>query len=236
MSEEVFKKLQEDLLKTIDIYKDYAMWKSEDVKAIDRIEKEFTEIAFKQLHNEEGNLDSREYDLLAKEIGKLSNQIREEYTSPIGRPSLGLTKKISLTLAEDLWKKIDELKEENDESQSAILRGIIERDLTPYNYKPDEKLFKEFKNYVLNAQKPLIYHFYRHGMIIRTEIVTVEPLHEDAGIKFSFKDGTIDFWAKSKLLKVSRPSMLLTNCEACYSLYNEYGEQIGYIYTTRGAE
>ncbi|MEK4181665.1 ribbon-helix-helix domain-containing protein [Aeribacillus sp. FSL K6-1121] len=43
-----------------------------------------------------------------------------------GRPAKGTTKKVSLTLTEDIWKEIQQIKKEKGISQSAVLRDIIE--------------------------------------------------------------------------------------------------------------
>ena len=43
-----------------------------------------------------------------------------------GRPTIGVTKRIALTLPQDTWDKIEELKEAAGEKQSAVLRSIIE--------------------------------------------------------------------------------------------------------------
>jgi len=50
-----------------------------------------------------------------------------------GRPPLGQTKKLSLTLTDDLWTKISRMKDEWNTSQSEVLRRIIE------NYFLEEK-------------------------------------------------------------------------------------------------
>lgn len=44
-----------------------------------------------------------------------------------GRPSLGTTKKVSLTLLDEVWGKIEQRKEELGVSQSQTLRMMIER-------------------------------------------------------------------------------------------------------------
>ena len=44
----------------------------------------------------------------------------------MGRPSLGETRKVSITLPEDVWKLIDERKEKWDNTLSQTLRNIIE--------------------------------------------------------------------------------------------------------------
>lgn len=44
----------------------------------------------------------------------------------VGRPSLGTTKKVSLTLPDEIWEKIEGRINETGENQSKILRTIIE--------------------------------------------------------------------------------------------------------------
>ena len=53
---------------------------------------------------------------------------------PVGRPSVGKTKRVALTLPEELWDRIDEEKESKDLSLAALFREIIE------NYYSDEEL------------------------------------------------------------------------------------------------
>ena len=42
-----------------------------------------------------------------------------------GRPAVGTTKKVSLTLPNDIWKKINDTKEAWGVSQSQVLRAIV---------------------------------------------------------------------------------------------------------------
>lgn len=44
----------------------------------------------------------------------------------IGRPSLGVTKKVSLTASEDVWLFVNTVMYEHDMSQSEALRYILE--------------------------------------------------------------------------------------------------------------
>jgi hypothetical protein len=44
----------------------------------------------------------------------------------VGRPSLGITKKVSLTLPDELWAMIEEQKEKWNLNQSQTLRKMIE--------------------------------------------------------------------------------------------------------------
>ncbi|MBM7581138.1 hypothetical protein [Jeotgalibacillus terrae] len=50
------------------------------------------------------------------------------YPNKIGRPSLGVTKKVSLTLSEEIWSFVDRNVKEQSGSRSKYLRGLIERD------------------------------------------------------------------------------------------------------------
>lgn len=62
------------------------------------------------------------YDLLPEHL-KHSNSAKKE---KLGRPSLGVTKKISLTLPKDIWDKIEIEKTEMDlKSTSAYFRKFI---------------------------------------------------------------------------------------------------------------
>lgn len=48
-----------------------------------------------------------------------------------GRPAVGVTKKVSITLPEEVWEKIKIEKSEKSVSQSSLLRSIIEEHYTP---------------------------------------------------------------------------------------------------------
>ncbi|MGG5252146.1 hypothetical protein ACQYAD_01115 [Neobacillus sp. SM06] len=47
-----------------------------------------------------------------------------------GRPASGTTRKVSLTLLDETWDRIEETKQEQNISQSAVLRSIIENHYT----------------------------------------------------------------------------------------------------------
>lgn len=51
----------------------------------------------------------------------------------VGRPSIGVTKKVSLTLSEDLWNEIEKIKTGEKISQSELLRTIIESHFNKQN-------------------------------------------------------------------------------------------------------
>jgi predicted DNA-binding protein len=52
-----------------------------------------------------------------------------------GRKAIGITKKVSITLNEETWEKLEQTKHDENISQSSILRSIIEN-----HYRPVEKI------------------------------------------------------------------------------------------------
>jgi hypothetical protein len=61
------------------------------------------------------------YDLLPEHL-KHSNSAKKE---KMGRPSLGVTKKVSITLPSDVWEKIEqEIKDQDLKSMSAYFREL----------------------------------------------------------------------------------------------------------------
>lgn len=163
--------------------------------------------------------------------------LTEQGKKAVGRPSLGTTKKVSLTLPDEVWEKIDEDKVEEDISQSALLRSIVEDHYTTTTdlATPEEKerRFAEFKDFVFNTDiSKLTFHIYKHGLVVLSPIEKVEPYY-DNGIQVTFNGGNFHIWNTNKIAKCSRPSNLLIECETCYRLHNEYEEPIGYLYTKK---
>lgn len=65
--------------------------------------------------------------------GKTIIQPRTVLTShkkPVGRPSLGITKKVSLTLPEELWKRVEAYQTDLGGSRSETFRTILEEYFT----------------------------------------------------------------------------------------------------------
>lgn len=60
-----------------------------------------------------------------------------------GRPKLGTTKKVSLTLNDETWGRIKHISESKDISQSQAIRELIEED-----YKVSQKTKQEMKNLI----------------------------------------------------------------------------------------
>ena len=155
-----------------------------------------------------------------------------------GRPVLGTTKKVSLTLPLDIWNKIEETKENEGISQSAVLRSIVEDHYTTTTDQasPEEKeqRFAEFKEFVFDTDiSRLRFHIYQHGLLVVSPVEKVESYYNDAGVKVYFKGGNFHMWAENKLSKCYRPGNLMIECETCYNLYNEYEAHIGYLYTEK---
>jgi hypothetical protein len=61
------------------------------------------------------------YDLLPEHLRHSNSAKREK----MGRPSLGVTKKVSITLPSDIWEKIEkEIKDQDLKSMSAFFREL----------------------------------------------------------------------------------------------------------------
>lgn len=81
------------------------------------IDLEKTNAMFEQLY-----IPPYKYDLLPEHL-KHSNSAKRESS---GRPSLGVTKKVSVTLPNDIWEKVGELIEDQDlKSMSAYFRKLV---------------------------------------------------------------------------------------------------------------
>jgi hypothetical protein len=75
----------------------------------------------KALSNE---TDSNIIDSIKTRLLSLYQDLNKD--NPIGRPSLGITKKVSLTLPEEFWDKLEIAKVQSESSSmSELLRKII---------------------------------------------------------------------------------------------------------------
>lgn len=179
----------------------------------------------------------RQIELFEAKIKELNEQLFDSIQKPNspGRPSLGTTKKVSLTLPDKVWEEIEERKEQNAISQSQAIKDMLEyachfpKDVASPIMK--ERRFADFKNFVVNADlSKLRYHLFKFGLVIISKVEKVELKHEDAGVEIHFNGGHVTIWKENMIHKCPRPSNLITDCEACYSLCNEYEEHIGYLY------
>jgi hypothetical protein len=79
-----------------------------------------------------------------------------------GRPSLGTTKKVSLTLPDEIWEKLEEYQRNSPiiNKQSAVLRSLIERYFEPNRYGEEvalvpveTKLLREIQKLAVNSNE-----------------------------------------------------------------------------------
>lgn len=130
--------------------------------------------------------------------------------------------------------KLDESEEGRRLSGSDSVSQEAFEELVEYVNK-NKNTYKEFKQLVFNQQdcSKLKYHLYKNGLFIVSTVEGVEALYGDAGIKISFKGGVLNIWAENEISKCFRPANLMIECETCFSLSNEYGKYIGYLYTEK---
>jgi hypothetical protein len=121
------------LLKVWDLHKKLydARWNGEEEtnKTMEQLENEFVDLATKEgiametINKMLGQLyiPPYRYDTLPDHL-KHSNSAKKEN---VGRPSIGVTKKVSITLPEDIWSKIkSDIKDKDLKSMSAYFREL----------------------------------------------------------------------------------------------------------------
>jgi hypothetical protein len=64
------------------------------------------------------------YEFIYKDLSR-KEKTRGGKREGAGRPALGTTKKVSITLPDDIWEKINDTKEAWGVSQSQVLRAIV---------------------------------------------------------------------------------------------------------------
>jgi len=121
------------MLKVWDLHKKLydARWNGEEEinKTMEELEKEFVSlattegVAMETINEMLGQLyiPPYQYDKLPDHL-KHSNSAKKE---SVGRPSMGVTKKVSITLPEDIWSKIkSDIKDKDLKSMSAYFREL----------------------------------------------------------------------------------------------------------------
>ncbi|HWJ77578.1 MAG TPA: hypothetical protein VNR61_05845 [Niallia sp.] len=121
------------MLKIWDLHKKLydARWNGEEEvnKTIEQLEKEFVSLAttegitMETINEMLGQLyiPPYRYDTLPDHL-KHSHSAKKE---SVGRPSMGVTKKVSITLPNDIWSKIESEKQESNlKSMSAYFREL----------------------------------------------------------------------------------------------------------------
>ncbi|WP_260983689.1 ribbon-helix-helix protein, CopG family [Cytobacillus oceanisediminis] len=122
------------MLELLDFHKKMydARWNGEKdlYVSMKQLEDDFLELALKEdIGPEKVNemfeqlyIPPYKYDLLPEHLKHSSSAKKES----AGRPSLGMTKKVSITLPDDIWDKINkEITERNLKSMSAFLREVL---------------------------------------------------------------------------------------------------------------
>lgn len=94
------------------------------IDALEKIKQEY-EIGNQ---NQDGNENLEKGNLIQKENEKSNQNQRGGKRKGAGRKAFGITKKVSLTLSEDVWSEIGNLIE-NGSNQSEVLRSLIEKGL-----------------------------------------------------------------------------------------------------------
>ena len=120
-------------------YSRVAVWRAMNSEYGDRLQEIMQEhlslVKQAQERGKSGNKDilSRIEELRAERDSILSNfedkpdqEHQEEEEKKVGRPALGVTKKVSITLPEDTWETVDALVDFFDTSKSSVFREAIE--------------------------------------------------------------------------------------------------------------
>lgn len=89
-------------------------------------------------------------------------------------------------------------------------------------------MFNELLSY-LQSTKGVRFHYFKHGLYINALVEEVKPYMTD-GVQVLFSGGDITLWKHNKINKIRRPDNLIIDCENCYSIKNEHGEAIGFLY------
>lgn len=108
--------------------------KRDNVVAIDVAEiiDDFVHSGFKLInsYSKANLLTEEEFGRVAMIVGKFENEIHARYLTttndrPVGRPPVGVTKKVSLTLPEAIWEYLETTKGVGQKSLSAAIRHIM---------------------------------------------------------------------------------------------------------------
>lgn len=92
--------------------------------------------------------------------------------------------------------------------------------------------FQKLKSFLLQTDKNKIkYHYYKSGLLINTNVTEIEI--DDEHIDVYFVGGVISIINNCTIDRVRRPSNLITDCEYCYQIKNEYEDGIGYLFVKR---
>lgn len=77
------------------------------------------------------------------------------------------------------------------------------------------------------------YFYYQHGLVINSKVCYVDFHDDDKYMEVFFEGGYIGVNSKNDIKKAQPPSNLITDYEVCFSLTNEYGGHIGFLYVSK---
>lgn len=115
--------IKHNLKNMLDIYISWSK-EAKTLSDVSRYENEFTKKSFSLLHEE--GLDQEQFDELAIWIARSVYDIQNAYheaNKKVGRPSLGETKKVSITLPAEEWERIEMICKQEKIKKSAFFRG-----------------------------------------------------------------------------------------------------------------
>lgn len=95
--------------------------------------------------------------------------------------------------------------------------------------------YNKFEEMLLNTKpEKMIYHFYKHGLFIKSQVTSVDIRENGEWIIINFENGKLDiFTSQYKIIECRQPDMLLTDCEVCFRIKNNYDDCIGFIYVPK---
>lgn len=160
-------------------------------------------------------------------------EVKDNFLSP-GRPSKGITKKVSLTLQSQLWEEIREIKEEEEVSQSQVIREIIEEFFGKYKDlvtdEEKEQNYNVFKEAALNTDtKRMRFHIHKYGFNLDVPVNSVYANGDYTVVVL--EGGSFNTYQKDYIIKCGKLGDTEIEFESCFSIYNEAGEHLGYLYT-----
>lgn len=94
--------------------------------------------------------------------------------------------------------------------------------------------YAKFKEFVFSTDpEEMVFNTDRPGLLIVSQVLSVEDYYNDNGIRVHFKGGNFHVWNDNKIIQCPRPGNLIVECEICFSLNNEHGDHIGFLYVPK---
>lgn len=105
-----------------------AYYQGYDIENADRERLEEYEWQIEKAIKEIDNLENPSKNILI-EYGMLQEvlkKVKEKLNAKVGRPAIGVSKRIAITLTEEQWEHVNEAVEKNGISYSKYFRGLVE--------------------------------------------------------------------------------------------------------------